>query len=49
MAYMILTISAILAIVAGLMVLFWPKAIRIALGVYLLLIGVLRLMEINLL
>jgi len=48
MAYMILTISAILAIVAGLMVLFWPKMFRIALGIYLLLIGILRLIDMNL-
>lgn len=42
-----LTISAILAIVAGLMVLFWPKAFRIALGIYLLLFGILKIVEMN--
>lgn len=48
MAAIILTISAVLAILAGLMVLFWPKIFRIALGIYLLLIGVLKLVELNL-
>jgi len=47
MASIILTISAILAIVIGLMVLFWPKILRYAVGIYLLLIGILRLIEIN--
>lgn len=48
MVALILTLSAVLAILAGLMVLFWPKALRMALGIYLLLIGILRLIELNL-
>ena len=42
-----LTISTILAILAGLLVLFWPKMFRIALGIYLLLIGILGLIDLN--
>ena len=47
MASVTLTISAILAIVAGLLVLFWPKMIRIAIGIYLLLFGILNIVELN--
>lgn len=47
MAYITWSISAILAIAAGLMVLFWPKTLRIAIGIYLLLIGVLGLINFN--
>ena len=47
MAYITLTISAILAIIAGLLVLFWPKAFRVALGIYLLLVGILQFIDIN--
>ena len=42
-----LTISAILAIIAGLLILIWPKIIRIALGIYLLVIGILGLINQN--
>ena len=42
-----LTLSAILAIIAGLLVLFWPKMFRLAIGAYLLLFGVLKLLELN--
>jgi len=38
-----LTISAILSIVLGLLILAWPKALRFALGLYFLLIGILGL------
>ncbi len=47
MAAITLTISAVLAILAGLLVLFWPKMLRISIGVYLLLIGILRIVDIN--
>jgi len=47
MVYITWSISAILAIVAGLMVLFWPKTLRIAIGIYLLFIGVLGIININ--
>lgn len=47
MASVTLTISAVLAIIAGLLVLFWPKMFRIALGIYLLLVGILQIVELN--
>jgi hypothetical protein len=40
-----LTISAILAILAGLIIIFWPKTLRLAIGGYLLLAGSLRLID----
>jgi len=36
--------SGILAIIAGLLVLFWPKLIRFALGIYLIIVGILQLL-----
>jgi uncharacterized membrane protein HdeD (DUF308 family) len=36
--------SGILAILAGLLVLVWPKLIRIALGFYLIVVGILQLL-----
>jgi len=45
MASITLTISGILAILAGLLVLFFPKLLRIAVGLYLLVIGVLNLVN----
>jgi len=36
--------SGILAILAGLLVLFWPKLIRFALGIYLIVVGILQLL-----
>lgn len=36
--------SGILAIIAGLLVLFWPKLIRFALGIYLIVVGILHLL-----
>lgn len=47
MATITLTISAILAILAGLLVLLKPKMIRLALGFYLIAIGVIRLIDLN--
>jgi len=38
-----ITISAILAIVVGFLVLAWPKLIRWALGLYLIVVGILQL------
>lgn len=37
------TVTAIITILAGLAVLFWPKIFRIVLGVYLLIVGILQL------
>lgn len=36
-------ISAILAIIVGILVLVWPKILRIALGLYLIAVGILQL------
>ena len=47
MASVILTVSSILAIVAGLLILFFPRIFRIALGIYLLLLGILGILELN--
>ncbi len=41
------TISAILTILAGLLVLFWPKLIRVVLGLYLLIVGTLNLFNLD--
>jgi uncharacterized membrane protein HdeD (DUF308 family) len=40
-----LTISAILAIIVGLIVLIWPKVINYAIGLYLIAFGILRLIN----
>ena len=40
-----LTLSAALTILAGILVLAWPKLIRVLLGIYLIVIGVLNLVE----
>jgi uncharacterized membrane protein HdeD (DUF308 family) len=37
--------SGILAILAGLLILVWPKLIRIALGIYLIIVGILQLLQ----
>ena len=37
------TISAVLAIIVGLLVLIWPKILRVALGLYLMIWGILQL------
>jgi uncharacterized membrane protein HdeD (DUF308 family) len=39
------TLLGVLAILAGLLVLFWPKILRYAVGIYLILVGVLRFIE----
>ncbi|MAG01712.1 hypothetical protein CMI42_00065 [Candidatus Pacearchaeota archaeon] len=38
-----LTASAIISIVAGILILVWPRSFRILLGLYLLIVGVLQL------
>ncbi len=43
MAALTITVSAILAIVVGLLILIWPKLLRIALGLYLIIAGILAL------
>jgi len=44
MVYLIsLTVSAILAILAGIVVLIWPKSLNIAVGLWLLISGILQL------
>jgi uncharacterized membrane protein HdeD (DUF308 family) len=43
-----LTISAIVSIIAGLLILFWPKLLRIIVGIYLLIVGILGLFNIAL-
>ncbi len=48
MTFITLTISAVLAIVAGILILFWPKMLRIGIGIYLLLFGILKIIELNL-
>ncbi len=47
MASIVLTLSAILAIVVGILVLAWPKLLRIAIGLYLIIIGILQLLHDN--
>ncbi len=39
------TLSAILTIIVGLLVLVWPKFLRIALGLYLIVIGALGFVD----
>jgi hypothetical protein len=41
-----LTISAVLSIILGLLILVWPKILRIALGLYFLVIGILGLVNV---
>jgi len=36
-----LTISAVLSIIVGIIILAWPKLLRVALGLYFLIIGIL--------
>lgn len=42
-----LTLSAILAIIVGILVLVWPKFLRIAVGLYLVIFGILQLVQDN--
>lgn len=48
MASLVLTLSAIISILAGLLVLVWPKFLRLAIGLYLIAIGILQLLNNNL-
>ncbi len=48
MASIILTLSAIISILAGFLVLVWPKFLRLAIGLYLIAIGILQLLNNNL-
>lgn len=41
----IMGISSVLAIIVGLLVLFWPKLLRFAVGFYLIVIGILGLLN----
>jgi len=44
MVYLIsLTVSAILAILAGVVILIWPKTLNVAVGLWLLISGILQL------
>ena len=43
-----LTLSAIMAIIVGILVLVWPKLLRLAIGLYLIVFGVLQLAQDNL-
>ncbi len=45
MALISITISAILAIILGLLVLVWPKLLRWAVGLYLIIFGILQLIS----
>ena len=40
----IITISAVLAIIAGIIILIWPKSLNIAIGLWLLVTGLLQLL-----
>lgn len=41
----VLIISAILAIIAGILILIWPRILNIAIGLWLLIYGILQLLE----
>lgn len=45
MATVKITITAIITLLAGILILAWPRMFRILLGVYLILIGVLQLID----
>jgi len=45
MAALSLTLSGILAIIAGIIILIWPRALNIAIGLYLLIVGILTLFD----
>lgn len=47
MASLVLTLSAIISILAGLLVLVWPKFLRLAIGLYLVIVGILQLLSLN--
>ncbi len=46
MAIVSITISAVLAIIVGLIILIWPKSLNIAVGLWLLITGILQLIQI---
>jgi len=48
MASIVLTISAVLAIIVGILVLVWPRLLRVAIGIYLIFFGVMQLLQDNL-
>lgn len=45
MATISITITAVLSIILGILILVWPKVLRIALGLYFLLVGILSLIN----
>ena len=45
MATLRVTLSAIITLLAGVLILAWPKMFRILLGVYLIVIGILQLVD----
>lgn len=45
MAVITLTISALLAVIAGIVILIWPKSLNIAVGIWLLISGLLQLVS----
>ncbi len=45
MAMLSLTISGVLAILVGLVILVWPKTLNIAVGLYLLVTGILQTVQ----
>lgn len=47
MVSLVLTLSAIISIIVGLLVLVWPKLLRVAIGLYLLVFGILQLLGNN--
>ncbi|MBU0957404.1 MAG: DUF3096 domain-containing protein [Nanoarchaeota archaeon] len=46
MATLKLTISGIITLIAGLLILFNPKLIRLVLGIYLVVVGILQMVDI---
>ena len=42
------TIAAVITLLAGILILAWPKAFRIILGIYLLIVGLVQLVDLNL-
>ncbi|MBS3072086.1 DUF3096 domain-containing protein [Candidatus Pacearchaeota archaeon] len=47
MAVITLTLSAILAIIFGIVILIWPRALNMAVALYLILFGVLQFFDIG--
>ncbi|MBS3093085.1 DUF3096 domain-containing protein [Candidatus Pacearchaeota archaeon] len=42
---LIVTISAILAIIAGLLILIWPRTLNLAIAIWLIVYGILQLLQ----